>query len=74
VARGRDPAFDIKTEFTRLNGTFQYASWEAKNPGAPVPQQYEKENRPGFLQSAPAHVTLVIATMLVLLIFAWNYI
>jgi hypothetical protein len=46
----------------------------SKKPGAPVPQQYEKENRPGFLQSAPAHVTLVIATMLVLLIFAWNYI
>ena len=37
-------------------------------------QMYEKEHRPGFLQSAPGHVTFVIATMLVLLFFAWNYI
>jgi hypothetical protein len=37
-------------------------------------QQNEKERRLGFLRGAPGHVTLVIATMLVLLIFAWGYI
>jgi hypothetical protein len=34
----------------------------------------EKERRAGFLQSAPGHVTLVIVTTIVMLIFAWNYI
>jgi hypothetical protein len=34
----------------------------------------EKERRPGFLQSAPGQVTLVIVTTIVMLIFAWNYI
>jgi hypothetical protein len=34
----------------------------------------EKQHHPGFLQSAPGHVTLVIVTTIVMLIFAWNYI
>ena len=34
----------------------------------------EKELRPGFLQSAPGPVALLVAVMVVMLIFAWNYI
>ena len=34
-------------------------------------QQNEKER---FLQSAPGQVTILIAAMTVMLIFAWNYI
>jgi hypothetical protein len=34
----------------------------------------EKERRPGFLQSAPGQVTLIIATLIAMLIFAWNYV
>jgi len=36
--------------------------------------QNEGERRPGFLQGAPAHVTLVIAVTVVLLFFAWSFI
>jgi hypothetical protein len=39
-----------------------------------VAQLDEKELRPGFLQSAPGPVTLLVAVMVVMLIFAWNYI
>ena len=37
-------------------------------------QRNEKELRPGFLQSATGPVTLLVAVMVVMLIFAWNYI
>jgi hypothetical protein len=39
-----------------------------------VAQLNEKQLRPGFFQSAPGQVTLLIATMVVMLIFAWSYI
>ena len=37
-------------------------------------QERERERRPGFLQRAQGQVTLLIAVMIVMLIFAWNYI
>jgi hypothetical protein len=37
-------------------------------------QQNERERRSGFLQSAPGSVTLLIAAVIVMLFFAWNYI
>ena len=46
VARGRDPAFDIETEFTRLNGTFQYASWEAKTLERPCHNSMKRKTVP----------------------------
>jgi hypothetical protein len=36
--------------------------------------QNEREQRPSFFQSAPGHVTLVIAVTVVLLFFAWSFI
>jgi len=39
-----------------------------------VTQQSERERRPGFLETAPRQIILLIALMVVMLIFAWNYI
>jgi hypothetical protein len=39
-----------------------------------VAQQNEKDRGLGFLQSAPGQVTILIAAMTVMLIFAWSYI
>jgi hypothetical protein len=40
----------------------------------PMTQPNERERRPGFLQSTPGSVTLLIGAMIVMLFFAWNYI
>jgi hypothetical protein len=37
-------------------------------------QPNERERHLGFLQSAPGQVTILIAAMTVMLIFAWTYI
>ena len=70
------PSHDIETEFTRFDRTFHYTFVGASlfERGLPVTHKDEKESRPGFLQSAPGQVILLIAVVVVMLLFAWSFI
>jgi hypothetical protein len=65
---------NIETEFTRIPAARLSTLFRRGVRRLRVTQQRERERRPGFLESAPRQVTLLIFAMIVMLIFAWNYI